>query len=75
MWVSAVFEKTCTTNQKNVKGHFLILKKNIRKHTYSFRGHVISLVFNTQLPEVRNVDVVFTFTRNYQLRIVCDKCL
>jgi len=66
---------------KNVKSHvFWILKKNVKsvkKRTYSFRGHLITPVFNTQLPKVStckspasnilfgNADVVFTFTRNY----------
>ena len=55
---------------KKRKRSFFDFEKNIRKHTYSFRGHVISPVFNTQLPEVRNVDVVFTFTRNLELCVI-----
>jgi len=49
-----VFEKTCVTTQKNVKSHvFWILKKkrkNVKKRTYSFTGHLITPGFNTQLP-------------------------
>jgi len=48
-----VFEKTCVTTQKNVKNHvFCIFKKNVKKRTYSFTGHLITPGFNTQLPEV-----------------------
>ena len=74
--VHAVLEKTCATTQKTFKKSFLHLK-NVLKSTYSFRGHLITPVFNIQLPKVRtgksptsnillrNADVVFTFTRNY----------
>ena len=78
-----VFEKTCVTTQKNVKSHvFWILKKNVKKRTYSFTGHLITPGFNTQLPKVstgksptsnillRNAD-----TRNYAITAVCDKRL
>ena len=69
---------------------FLDLKKKRKKRTYSFRGHLITSVFNTQLPKVssgksptsnillRNADVAFTFSHSQetmQLRTVCDKCL
>jgi len=71
-------EKTCATTQKNVKSRvfFSILTKT-KKRMYSFRGHLITPDFNSQLPKVstgklptsntllRNAGVVFTFTRNY----------
>jgi len=31
---------------------FWILKKNVKKRTHSFRGRLITPVFNTQLPKV-----------------------
>jgi len=38
--------------KKNVKNVFLDFEKNVEKRTYSFRGHFITPVFNTQLPKV-----------------------
>jgi len=71
----SVRENVCK-NSKNVKSHvFWILKKkrkNLKKRTYSFTGHLITPGFNTRLPKVstgksptsnillRNAD-----TRNY----------
>jgi len=43
-------EKTRATLKKTVT--FLDFEKKTTKRTYRFRGHVITLVFNTQLPKV-----------------------
>ena len=43
----SVFEKTCATTQKSKKSCFWNLKKTL-KSKYSFRGHLITLVFRTQ---------------------------
>jgi len=74
-YLTAMFEKTCVTTQKNVKSRvFWILKKRKKreKRTYSFTGHLITPGFNTQLPKVStgksptsNILLRNTDTRNY----------
>ena len=71
----SVGENVCNDSKNLLKIIFAF--KNVLKSTYSFRGHLITPVFNIQLPKVRtgksptsnillrNADVVFTFTRNY----------
>jgi len=46
------FEKTCATTDKNVKSCFFGFWKKREKRTFSFRGHLITPVFNTQLPKL-----------------------
>jgi len=46
----SVRENVCN-DSKNVKSHvFLDFEKHVKKRTYRFRGHLITPVFNTQLP-------------------------
>jgi len=51
-----VFEKTCATTQKSKKWGFWTQnkRKQKQKRTYSFRGHLMTPVFNTQLPKLSN---------------------
>ena len=81
---TSLLGKTCETTQKNVKSHvFWILKKNVKKRTYSFTGHLITqpliLIFyrksvpvshqhQTSCSEMRTQETM-------QLRNVCDKRL
>ena len=37
---------------KNVKSYVFWILKNVKKRTCSFRGHLVTPVFNTQLPKV-----------------------
>jgi len=55
LWFYTVFEKTCATTEKNVKSHVFLdfeKKQKRKKRMYSFRGHLITPAFNTQLPKV-----------------------
>ena len=71
--------KTCATTQEKLKVlFFLDFEIYVNKRTYSFKGNLITPVFNTQLPKVSTGKsptsnifaqkcgrIVFTFTRNY----------
>ena len=69
--IAAVFAKTsATTQRKRKKSCFWILKKNVKnvkKRTYSFRVHLITPAFNTQLPKVST-------GRSPTSRILAQKC-
>jgi len=47
-----VRENVCNNRKKTLSHVFWILKKKREKRTFSFRGHLITPVFNTQLPKL-----------------------
>jgi len=58
---SSVRENVCNNSEKcRKKSCFWILKnaKNVQKRTYSLRGHLITPVFKTRLPEVSTGNVI-----------------